>query len=282
MSIHLVVGGYPAGQTAGHDMNTVRMRLLGALAAHPTETVTVANDFADLGRWLDVSRLLVTYTAGPYPAGDSLVALDAWLDRGGRWLALHGTAGGRAVPVEPGSRQRKMARTGHHATLGAFFLNHPPIRRFNVDITPGAAASSTAAAQLLEGVPTSFETTDELYLIEVCDPHATVLVTTELPVDPTPDRFGFAVPEDTSLMADGARRALGTLRLLEAAGNERQGAVAYYALGHCHGPGTNIQPFVDSSVTPDGTTPPRFTGSWDTEGFNRLIQNGIGWGLAPA
>lgn len=280
MAIHLVVGGYPAGHTAGHDMNTVRRRLLDALAAHPTETVTVANDFADLGRWLEVSRLLVTYTAGPYPDGNSLAALDGWLDRGGRWLALHGTAGGRAVPVEPGNRLRKMVRTGHHATLGAFFLNHPPIRRFNVDTAPGAAGTSVAAARLLDGVPAQFETTDELYLIEVCDPEATVLLTTELPVDPTPDRFGFAVPQDTSLMADGRRRALGTLRLLEPDGNERQGGVTYYALGHCHGPGNNIQPFVDASVVADGTTPARFTGSWDTEGFNRLIQNGIGWGLA--
>ena len=53
MSIHLVVGGYPAGQNAGHDMNTVRRRLLDLLAEHPRENVTVANDFADLHRWHD-------------------------------------------------------------------------------------------------------------------------------------------------------------------------------------------------------------------------------------
>ena len=28
---------------------------------------SVANDFADLAKWLPLSRLLITYVAGPYP-----------------------------------------------------------------------------------------------------------------------------------------------------------------------------------------------------------------------
>ena len=28
------------------------------------------------------------------------------------------------------SRQRKMQRLAHHDLLGAFYLNHPPVRRF--------------------------------------------------------------------------------------------------------------------------------------------------------
>ena len=279
MSIHLVVGGYPAGQHAGHDMNTVRRRLLDLLAEHPRENVTVANDFADLHRWLPVTKLLVTYTAGPYPDGDNLAALDAWLDEGGRWLALHGSAGGRAVPVVEGGQARRMAKTGHHRTLGAFFLNHPPIRRFTVEVAPGAAQANPSATQLLANVPLAFDTADELYLIEVTDPQATVLLTTDLAVDPTPERFGFVVPQDTSLLADGRRRALGTLRLVERGDQNAPGGVAYLALGHCHGPGNNIQPFVDASVVADGTTPPSFTGSWDTEGFAQLLRNGIAWGL---
>lgn len=275
MSVHVIVGGFPAGRSAGHDMSTVRLRLLQAIA-EADAPATVANDFVDLERWLGTARLLISYTAGPYPDGAALEALDGWLAEGGRWLALHGTAGGKAAPIEPGRRARAMVRTGHHRTLGAFFLNHPPIRRFRVEVS--ATAGDPHAARLLRDVPASFETTDELYLIERIGPDTTVLLTTELPVDPTPPGFGFAVPQDTSLLADGRSRTLGTLRLIERDGAE-PGGVAYIALGHCHSPATNSQPFVDASVAADGTTPLHFTGSWDTAGFNQLLRNGIAWGL---
>ena len=58
------------------------------------------------------------------------------------------------------------------------------------------------------------------------------------------------------------------------------GAVAYIALGHCHTPVTNIQPFVDASVDPEGKTPLHFRGPWETAAFERLLSNGIAWGLA--
>jgi hypothetical protein len=57
------------------------------------------------------------------------------------------------------------------------------------------------------------------------------------------------------------------------------GAVAYFALGHCHTPDTNIQPFVDVSVDAQKQTPLRFRGPWETDAFGRLLENGIDWGL---
>jgi len=57
------------------------------------------------------------------------------------------------------------------------------------------------------------------------------------------------------------------------------GAVAYFALGHCHTPSTNIQPFVDVSVDEQGKTPLQFRGPWETKAFGRLLENGINWGL---
>lgn len=281
MTVHLVVGGYPAGRRAGHDMDTVRLRLLGHLADAGV-AATVANDFTDLERWLAVSTVLVSYTAGPYPDGPQLEALDRWLAAGGRWFALHGSAGGRAAPLSPSSRRRRMVRTGHHDTLGVFFLNHPPIRRFRVDLTPGAAGSDRHAERLLRGVPDGFEVDDELYLLEVLGADTSVLLQTELPDDVTPDGFGFAVPEDRSVLPDGRSRALATLRLVPRSDGDptaEPGGVAYVALGHCHNPSSNSQPFVDASVAPDGTTPLTFTGSWDTVGFDQLLRNGIAWAL---
>lgn len=264
--VHLVVGGFPAGSSAGHDMDGVRLRLLGMLAEHPVRT-SVANDFDGVERWLAVSRLLVTYTAGPYPDEAQDAAIRAWLGAGGRWLALHGTSGGKAVRAERNGRPvRMMERLAHHETLGGFFLNHPPVRRFTVAVATDHP--------LAGGLPERFEVADELYFVEVLDPACDVFLTTELPADPMPG-FGFHYDRDTSLGPDGRTRALGWTRAVG------DGAVAYVALGHSHTPATNVQPFVDTSVTPDGQTPLTFSAPWDEPAFVTLVGNGLRWGLRP-
>ncbi len=63
---HLIAGGFPPGSMAGHDHDYARLRLLGLLAEQDIPA-SVANDFADVEKWLPVSRLLITYVAGPYP-----------------------------------------------------------------------------------------------------------------------------------------------------------------------------------------------------------------------
>jgi hypothetical protein len=57
--VHLIVGGYPPGAPAGHDMDFARVRLLNLFQDVPSRT-TVANDFTDLERWLPASHLLIT------------------------------------------------------------------------------------------------------------------------------------------------------------------------------------------------------------------------------
>src|SRR5262245_23478312 len=123
---HLITGGYPPGASGGHDHDYARLRLLNLLAEAGVATST-ANDFADVARWLEVTRLLITYVAGPYPNDAEDAVIRAWLEGGGRWLGLHGTSGGRAVRIAEGARQRRMVKTSHHQTLGSFFLNHPPV-----------------------------------------------------------------------------------------------------------------------------------------------------------
>jgi len=263
MGAHLVVGGFPAGSGAGHDMDYVRLRLLEGLARRPNVQTSVANDFAQLDTWLGVSRFLVTYTAGPHPSEAENEVLHDWLQAGGRWLGLHGTSGGRAARA---GRRRQMVRTGHHDTLGGFFLNHPPIRSFIVDV---------AEHELTAGVG-NFTTSDELYFVELTHPEdTTVLLTTELATNPAPD-FGFVYDTDTSLLSDGRTRALGFTRPVG------DGGVTYYALGHSHDPATNSQPWVDRSVAADGTTPLTFRGSWESDDFNRLLDNAINWGCGAA
>src|SRR5260370_1367138 len=95
---HLIAGGFPPGSYAGHDHDYARLRLLGLLDEREFPA-SVANDFADVEKWLPVGRLLITYVAGPYPDAAQTRALERWLEAGGHWLALDWTGGG---PAEPG------------------------------------------------------------------------------------------------------------------------------------------------------------------------------------
>ncbi|MYD42694.1 MAG: ThuA domain-containing protein [Gammaproteobacteria bacterium] len=262
---HLITGGFPLGSNAGHDMDYVRLQLLDALYKARFQT-TLSSSFTDIADYLASSDLCMSYVAGPFPDEVQCEAMNEWLEQGGRWFALHGTSGGKAARIEGESRRRKMVRLPHHDLLGAFFLNHPPIRRFKVEVQDAQHA-------LFEGLPPTFEVADELYLIEPM-PDSTHLMTTDLPSDPSPPGFGFVYDEDTSLRSDGRTRVLGTERTVG------RGAVIYIALGHTHAPENNSQPFVDESVTSDGSTPTTFRGVWDDKNFRQIVNNGIAWGAS--
>src|SRR2546421_9198157 len=91
---HLVAGGFPPGSYAGHDHDYARLRLLGLLAERDVPA-SVANDFADIEKWLPLSRLLITYVAGPYPDAAQTRAIRDWLAPRGHWLRPPSTSRGR-------------------------------------------------------------------------------------------------------------------------------------------------------------------------------------------
>jgi hypothetical protein len=248
-------------------MDYVRVRILQLLQEQPQVLSTVANDFTDIAKWLPDCQLLLTYVAGPYLNDEQNQYMQQWLAAGGRWLALHGTSGGKAVRLGEDRRTRTMVKTSHHATLGSFFLNHPPLRQFRVTV-------ANRQHILTKELPPSFEVIDELYLIELQDPDTSqVLLTTELAKDPSPPGFGFVYERDTSLLPDGKTRVLGYTRAVG------KGGVTYIALGHCHSPVTNRQPFVDPSLNMTGDPLKLFRGSWEADAFVQLLRNGIAWGL---
>jgi hypothetical protein len=258
---HLIAGGFPPGSSAGHDHDYARLRLLGLLAEHDV-AASVANDFADLERWLPTSRLLITYVAGPYPDAAQCRAMRGWLDGGGRWLALHGTSGGRAERVE-GVRQRRTVKTEHHALLGSYFLTHPPIGKIHVDVAAGDD-------RLTRGLGASFDVEDEPYFIELQDPASTrILLTADYGPGATSPAIGTLYHADTSLRPDGRTRVLGYMRELG------RGAVTYLALGHCHNPAIRAARAPD----PTDTTPLTFRGSWESDAFLTLLRNAIAWGV---
>ncbi|MBL4721202.1 MAG: ThuA domain-containing protein [Alphaproteobacteria bacterium] len=254
-------------------MNFARRQLLQKLEKLENGdnlSVTIANDFLDIERWLPEADLLITYVAGPYPVGAGNDALQSWLEAGGRWLALHGTSGGKATKTERNGRPVKMmVKDAHHDTLGCFFLNHPPISAFNVNVTNDHPVT--------RGLPDSFTVQDELYLIELLDPSASrILLTTELEKDPSPPGFGFVFDEDTSVQSDGKTRVLGYAR------DVGQGEVVYIGLGHCHTGRIGRQSAVDVSIDPTGLMPPELYSVWESDEFVRLLENGVAWGLGQS
>jgi uncharacterized protein len=256
---HLIAGGFPPGSSAGHDHDHARLRLL-LLLAEQEVAASVANDFADIGKWLPVSRLLITYMAGPYPDAAQCRAMQTWLEAGGHWLALHGTSGGRAERVE-GVRQRRTVKTEHHALLGSYFLTHPPLCRFRVDVRDNDHP-------LTRGLGKSFEVDDEPYFIELQHPDSTkILLTADYGPTVVSESVGPLYGTDTSLQPDGKTRVLGYTR------NVGAGAVAYFALGHCHNPASR-------AGRAEADTQPTFRGSWETPQFNTLLRNAIAWGTA--
>src|SRR3979409_2563724 len=82
---HVIAGGFPPGSSAGHDHDHARLRLLELLAERDVPA-SVANDFVDIEKWLPVSRLLITYVAGPYPDAAQTRAIEGWLESGGQWV----------------------------------------------------------------------------------------------------------------------------------------------------------------------------------------------------
>src|SRR5882724_8491864 len=257
---HLIAGGFPPGSLAGHDHDYARLKLLGLLAEQGV-AASVANDFADVEKWLPSSRLLITYVAGPYPDAAQCRAMQRWLEAGGRWLGLHGTSGGRAERVED-ARQRRTVKTEHHALLGSYFLTHPPICKIRVDVKGGDSP-------LTRGLGASFVVEDEPYFIELQDPASTrIVLTADYGPGATSTAIGPLYSKDTSLQPDGTTRVLGYTRQIG------QGSVAYFALGHCHNPA------IRAARTPDptDTTPRTFRGSWESDAFLTLLRNTIAWG----
>ena len=240
--------------------------------------------------------------AGPFPDDEQNAAIQSFLEQGGRWLAFHGSSGGKAGRVlddQGNTVAREMVKLPVHETLGIFFLNHPPHRAFTAtNAAPGHA--------LTRGLPDSFDVKDELYILEVLDPKAVPLVSTRLDFDAadSPPGFGFAYdPAMYPGRGEGKDElTLAQYRDVGAAG----GGVVYIGMGHAHSPavtanGSGAQPFVHSSIG-DGSepsiadderwskaykpedlqdfiaTPPLFRGSWDHPAFVQLVQNALDWG----
>ena len=252
INAHLVVGGW------WHDFDYARLQLLQLLGEHHEIRTTVASDYEDVDV-IDGCDLLISYTCNVRPTEEAQQRLRSWVERGGRWFALHGTNSVIDPPVAlgQGSFATPRAFPVFADTLGSQFLSHPAIEPYTVTVSPGAETDP-----LVAGIE-PFDANDELYLSEY---HGELepLLETRWSGDTGP---GFAekdwpVDEPRLVMY---RRPLG------------DGCVLYFTLGHCRSHYDMIAPPFNGMYWPRIER-----GSWELDEFHTLLRRGVAWACEPA
>jgi uncharacterized protein len=232
-----------------HDFDYARLELLGELAAWEQVRTRVFEDFDCLPA-LARADLLITYTCNVRPTPQQQDALVSFVERGGRWLAMHGTHS--AIDPPNGSPLYRTPRVlGQFAVvLGGQFLGHPPIAPYTVHI-------SEPDHPLVAGV-SPFEVTDELYILELHPPLEVLLHARY-----TGNSRGF---EEGHVTDDEPRPVLYLRR-------SGAGMVCYLTLGHCRGR-FDMQ---DRGIADRGK---RDFGSWVVPEFRTVLRRCLSWAVS--
>ena len=239
MQIHLVAAG------KYHDIDFARLELLKLFAEHAAIRTSVSSDYADTDR-IAAANLLVTYTCDLVPDATQTEAIAGWLDRGGRWLALHGTNSLLRF-ADDGKVDCPDDNPTFMALLGTRFAGHPPIAPFKVEVTRADHAMTRGLRD--------FSIEDELYLS-----HRTAEIDVLLHTSFTGScpEFRDAEWDDPQVPVLYERRV-------------GHGGVLYLTLGHCRGH-YDLRPL--SRFWPH----PQHCG-WNYPVFYELLRRGIRWGL---
>jgi type 1 glutamine amidotransferase len=191
---------------------------------------------------------IVTYTCDVMPSLRAQEALRDFLQRGGRWFALHGTNSILRF-LSDGKVDSPRWAPLFMQTLGSMFVAHPPIAPYTVTV-------ADPNHPLVAGVQ-SFETTDELYLLETYGPLQVLLET----------HFG---GEAAGFVESTWAAAAHPVFYIKEHGD---GAVLYLTLGHCRGH-YDIEPLMDYWPSVDRC-------AWDLPVFHLLLERGLAWAKAP-
>jgi type 1 glutamine amidotransferase len=230
-----------------HDIDFARLELLKLLAQDERVRVRVFEDYGNTAAIAEAD-FIVTYTCDVIPPLEAQEALCAFLDRGGRWYALHGTNSILRFLADGRVDSPRWAPL-FMRTLGSMFIAHPPIAPYTVTV-------ADATHPLVRGVA-PFETTDEIYLLETYGPLHTLLET------------HFA-GEATGFVQAHWPAASHPVFYIKQHG---KGAVLYLTLGHCRGH-YDLQPLMDYWPSVDRC-------AWDLPVFYDLLQRGIAWAIEP-
>jgi uncharacterized protein len=228
-----------------HDIDFARLEVLKLLAEHPRIRATVACDYGDIER-ISACRFLISYTCDLMPSEDEAKAIRAWLEGGGKWLALHGT-NSILVFTENGLVDAPDARPDVMEMLGTQFKAHPPIGPFRVEVV-------NRNHELTRGID-DFDVVDELYLSNTTAPIETLIQT----------RFE---GKATGFIAENWEETVVPIVYTRALG---RGQITYNALGHCRGH-YDLPGMVDFYPNPERC-------AWNYPVYYELLRRGIAWAM---
>jgi len=115
-----------------HDIDFARLELLKLLAEDMRVRVRVFEDYENLAA-LKAADMIVSYTCDVTPSLAAQECLRRWVEKGGRWYALHGTNSILRF-LESGLVDTPDERPDVMAMLGTQFVAHPPIGPFKVQV----------------------------------------------------------------------------------------------------------------------------------------------------
>jgi type 1 glutamine amidotransferase len=237
--VHLIAAG------KYHDIDFARLELLKLLAERAEIRTSVASGYDD-HLLIEQASLLITYTCDVIPDAAAVATLQRFLDKGGRWLALHGTNSILRF-TEDGTVLTPDEAPDFMALLGTQFEGHPPIGPYKVRIDDPDHPMTRGLRD--------FTIVDELYLTRrTAD--ITVLMHTEFSGG-CPD-FGDRAWDDPAVPVL-YERTVGS------------GSVLYLTLGHCRGH-YDLAPIRPFYPHPDRC-------GWNYPVFYELVRRGIAWGI---
>ena len=228
-----------------HDIDFARLEVLKLLAEHPNVRTTVACDYGDTDR-IAACRFLISYTCDLMPSPGEISAIRAWLESGGKWLALHGT-NSILVFTESGPVDAPDDRPDVMELLGTQFKAHPPIGPFKVEVV-------NRDHELTRGID-DFEVIDELYLSKTTAP-IEILMQTRFEGEATGFIDGSWEPTVVPIVYT---RAIGG------------GMISYNALGHCRGH-YDLPGMVDFYPNPEKC-------AWNYAVYYDLLRRGLVWAM---
>lgn len=226
-----------------HDIDFARLEILKLLAEDERVRVRVFEDYANIDA-IRQADFLITYTCDVVPSLEAQEALRQFVERGGRWYALHGTNSILRF-LEGGVVDAPRWAPHFMETLGSQFMAHPPIRPYAVQVTD-------PSCPLVKGIE-PFVATDEEYLVET---HGTLQVMLHTEFEGATSGF----------VRDRWQSARHPIFYIKRMG---EGAVLYLTLGHCRGH-YDMQPRMDYYASVE-------RGSWELPVFYDLLRRGIAW-----
>ena len=229
-----------------HDTNFARLELLKLLGENADINTRVAENFSDT-KAIEDSALLITYTCDLRPTLEEQEALAGFLEKGGRWFALHAT--NALLDFVDGKADTPNVAPRFMELLGSRFIAHPANQRIEVKVTD-------VEHPLTDNIEDFDVEDEEPYYCEAQGEQIVLLEASYNKPSVGYVRSEFGTDQESHpqmyLHPWGA------------------GSVLYLSLGHCTGK-HDMKPMADIV--------PVVRGSWNSPVYYELLRRGILWGI---